>query len=629
MRLLLLFMILSGFELQAQFTQTLKIRANSGVPVLSDPLKTGVQYRITIEGEFSIWPEQIGNGIDAGYIYSVPQSRITNSQWPAEIYINTGTGDTLEGIRLPAWVGNARTFPDNLYLRQMFPMYEFNLRKWTGFRVDGQPIFNTGYRAEDHRYQFISIGKGTSLSFAIIDSISQPPMEDILPSYSDNSGELTIVIEEINPFDVNICSTSPILDSATNKMKGIKVDVSVLVYDTNKANGRKNILFDKNQVAIYENGRFICPDTIYCNKTAEAISTVLVFDRTNSMATGIVSKQDPVIRIEPALSAVKSFINNMGSSDKTLLLSFSDTNDVTLDKNWTSDKKQLIEEVDNYRNRLFQSDNVGQTALHKALKSAIARADTHDSRVKSIIVLSDGADNVIPVNEQEVIDILPKAGNIPIFIIALGMETQYDLSLTDPALRAIDSAKVNENINGLTRMNRIANASNGRLFLVTQAKALDTIYALISKDIRVEECCTIEYEVEDCSKNLADTVRTVVIYYPFEGGVSAKSTTYKTSCAKTFLSKRVDGEGPYTKMFAVKNRHQTSSLSLTLKKSDQISIDLIDASGKKMKSVYKARLEKGENTIVFDSGSVKPGKYTAVVFVKGKKLSQHEITIQE
>jgi hypothetical protein len=128
---------------------------------------------------------------------------------------------------------------------------------------------------------------------------------------------------------------------------------------------------------------------------------------------------------------------------------------------------------------------------------------------------------------------------------------------------------------------------------------------------------------------LADTVRTVVIYYPFEGGVTAKATTYKTSCAKTFLSKRVDGEGPYTKMFAVKNREQKSSLALKLQKSDQITVDLIDASGKSMKSVYKARLEKGENTIVFDSASIKPGKYTAVVFVKGKKLSQHEITIQE
>lgn len=629
LRLLLLIMTFTGFELQAQFSQTLKIRANSGVPVLSEPLKQGVQYRITIEGEFSIWPEQIGNGIDAGYIYSVPKSRIDNNQWPAEVYVNTSTGDTLNGIKLPVWVGNPRTFPDDVYLRQMFPMYELNLRKWTGFRVDGEPIFNSGYRAEDHRYQFISVGKGTSLSFAIIDSIFQPPMEDVIPSYSDNSGELTVVIEEMMPYDVNICSSSPIIDPITKKMKGIKVDVSVLVSDSNKAQGKKNILFDKNQVAIYENGRFICPDTIYCNKTAEAISVALVFDRTNSMATGIVSKKDPVIRIEPALSAVKSFINNMGSSDKTLLLSFSDTNDVTLDKSWTSDKKQLIEEVDNYRNRLFQSDNVGQTALHKALKSAIARTDLHDSRVKSIIVLSDGADNVIPVNEQEVIDILPKAGNIPIFIIALGMETQRDQTLTDPTLISIDSAKVQENINGLARMNRIANASNGRLFEVTQASALDTIYALISKDIREEECCTIEYAVEDCSKNLADTVRTVVIYYPFEGGVTAKATTYKTSCAKTFLSKRVDGDEPYTKLFAVKSNEKKSAVSFTLKQSNQVSIDLIDASGKRMKSVFNALLEKGENSIVLDSPSIKPGKYTAVVFVKGKKLSQHEITIQE
>ena len=41
MRLLLLIMILGSFELQAQFSQTLKIKANSGKPVLSDILKSG------------------------------------------------------------------------------------------------------------------------------------------------------------------------------------------------------------------------------------------------------------------------------------------------------------------------------------------------------------------------------------------------------------------------------------------------------------------------------------------------------------------------------------------------------------------------------------------------------------
>jgi hypothetical protein len=628
MRLLLLIMIFGGFELQAQFSQTLKIKANSGKPVLSDILKSGVEYRITVTGEFSIWQEQLGNGVDAGYIYDVPQVLIVNDQWPAEEYIDNNTGEKYKGVVLPAWVGDSTTFPYNTFLRQQLPFYEFNFKKWTGFRVDNQPLLNTGYRKDDHQYQFTKIGTGAPVSFAIIDSVLVPPSEDPIPGYTNNSGELTVFIEEVLPFNVNICSTSPILDS-TKKMKGIRVDVSVLVTDTNKATGKKNILFDKNQVAIYENGKFICPDTIYCNKTVEAISVALVFDRTNSMEFGNVSNNDTTVRINAAIPAVKSFVNNLGNKDKALLLSFSDTNDVTLDKNWTSDKKQLNEEIDNYRKRLSQSENVGQTALHKALKSAISRTDLNESRVKAIVVLSDGGDNVAPVNEQEVIDLLPKAGNIPIFIIALGMDTVLNTNLTDSGSIQFDREKVEDNIRGLSRMRNIANASKGRLFYVTEANALENIYALISKDIREEECCTIEYAVEDCEKNLADTVRTVMIYYPFEGGVTARATTYKTSCAKTFISKRDAIGEPYSKVLKVKTNKPNSIVPITLKSDNAVKINVIDNTGKTIKTIFEARLKKGTHAISIDAKELSAGTYKAQVFVKGKKLSQHEITIQE
>ena len=628
MRLLLLIMILGSFELQAQFSQTLKIKANSGKPVLSDILKSGVEYRITVTGEYSIWQEQLGNGVDAGYIYDVPQVLIDNDQWPAEEYIDVNTGEKYKGVVLPAWVGDSTTFPYNSFLRQQLTFYEFNFKKWTGFRVDNDPLLNTGYRKDDHQYQFTKIGTGVAVSFAIIDSVLVPPSEDLTPAYSDNSGELTITIEEILPFNVNICSTSPILDS-TKKMKGIRVDVSVLVTDTNKATGKKNILFDKNQVAIYENGKFICPDTIYCNKIVEAISVALVFDRTNSMEFGTVSNNDPTERINAAIPAVKSFVNNLGSKDKALLLSFSDTNDVTLDKNWTSDKKQLNEEIDNYSKRLSQSENVGQTALHKALKSAISRTDLNESRVKAIVVLSDGGDNVAPVNEQEVIDLLPKAGNIPIFIIALGMDTVLKTNLTDSGSIQFDREKVEINIQGLSRMRKIANASKGRLFYVTEANALENIYTLISKDIREEECCTIEYAVEDCEKNLADTVRTVMIYYPFEGGVTARATTYKTSCAKTFISKRDANGEPYSKVLKVKKNKANTIVPITLKSDNPVKIHVIDNTGKTIKTIFEARLKKGTHAISIDAKELSAGTYKAQVFVKGKKLSQHEITIQE
>jgi hypothetical protein len=625
MRLLLLIMILGGFELQAQFSQTLKIKANSGIPVLSEPLKSGVEYRITVRGEFSIWPEYLGNGVDAGYIYDVPKARIDNNLWPAERYINVGTGDTIIGIPLPAWVGNSQTFPATAEQRSVFPFFEFNFKKWTGFRVDGEPLMDTDYEPVNHQYQFLKIGKGKTLSFSIIDSLLQPPMEDPIASYADNSGELTVLIEEVLPFNVNICSSTPILN-ADKKMKGIKVDVSVIADDTNNVKGRKNILFDKNQVAIYENGAFICPDTIYCNKTVEAVSIAMVFDRSGSMKFDVSdTDSSKTIRIDAAMKSGAEFVNNLGAKDEILLISFSDSNDIEPDVNWTSNKKMITDKINAYANRLGNS----KTALHSALKKAITETELYQNRVRAVVALTDGANNVAPENEQEVIDALPKAGNIPVFIIALGMDTVYNTSLTDPILKRDDSLNVQDNRAGLFKMKRITDASKGRLFLVTQTKVLDSIYALISNGIREEECCTIEYKIKDCENDLADTVRTVVVYYPYQGGVSAQAITYKTSCAKSFLSRRASGDQLYEKSVFIKRDKSHILVPVSLTKSEQVRIDLIDKSGKRIKSVYQSRLAKGEHSIVVNAKNLQAGEYTAEVFVKGKKLSQHDITIQE
>jgi hypothetical protein len=178
-------------------------------------------------------------------------------------------------------------------------------------------------------------------------------------------------------------------------------------------------------------------------------------------------------------------------------------------------------------------------------------------------------------------------------------------------------------------MKRIADASGGKLFLIRETKVLDSIYNRISKDIREEECCTIEYAVEDCEKNLADTVRTVMIYYPFEGGVTARATTYKTSCAKTFISKRDANGEPYSKVLKVKKNKTNTIVPITLKSDNTVKINVIDNSGKTIKTIFEAQLKKGTHAISIDAKELSAGTYKAQVFVKGKKLSQHEITIQE
>jgi ribosomal protein S9 len=121
----------------------------------------------------------------------------------------------------------------------------------------------------------------------------------------------------------------------------------------------------------------------------------------------------------------------------------------------------------------------------------------------------------------------------------------------------------------------------------------------------------------------------VVVYYPYQGGVSAQAITYKTSCAKSFLSRRASGDQLYEKSVFIKRDKSQILVPVSLTKSEQVRIDLIDKSGNRIKSVYQSRLAKGEHSIVVNAKNLQAGEYTAEVFVKGKKLSQHDITIQE
>jgi hypothetical protein len=311
------------------------------------------------------------------------------------------------------------------------------------------------------------------------------------------------------------------------------------------------------------------------------------------------------------------------------MLSFSDTSDINVDVNWTPNKQTVQNSINTFSARL--NTTVLQTALHKALITAIARTKSHNNRLKAIVALTDGANNVAPIDAQIVINELPSTRNIPVFILALGMDTTIDNTITDPTEKFIDSIRAQNNLAGLSRMDSIAVASGGRVFLITNSKALDSTYSLISRDIREQECCSIEYPVDPCVQGSGDTVRTIVIYYPFEGGVTARATTYKTNCAKTFLSRRQSGEESYTKVISAKKKSTAlnATFSLQLSGSTQVRVELYDATGKRINSMNIKNLKKGSNNVTLSTNGLPTGTYTAKVFAKGNMIKQHEIIIQE
>ncbi|MGA1414997.1 MAG: vWA domain-containing protein, partial [Candidatus Kapaibacteriota bacterium] len=505
------------------------------------------------------------------------------------------------------------------------PNQLFNLSNWTGFRMNGNPISNdTSFDPINHQYQIEVSGQDKELTFAIIDSVYSFADSILKEDYANNSGEVNVLIEEVIPYFVNICSATPQLDpNDPTKMTGIKVDVSVLV----QSSGNKNILFDKNQVAIYDNGNFVCPDTIICNKTAESVSIAMLFDRSGSM-TDRVSKVDSSIRIDSAVSSAKNFVNKLTPDDSVLLMSFSDSSDIDVDVNWTLDKTRIRNSIDGFANNL--NFTILQTALHKALIAAISRTKTHSNRIKAIVTLTDGANNVAPFDEQVVINILPASRNIPIYIIALGMDTEWDTTLAGQP-RLIDSIRAENNRVGLIKMQNIADASRGKLIRVTNSVALDSIYTMISRDIRQQECCSIEYPVNPCKEGTGDTVRRIDIFYPFKGGVAARSTSYRTNCATLLMGENQSDEAVYSKVNSPNSqvKKTSSSFELNLPKKSTIQVELFDEKGNKVNTVLIKNLRKGSNTVTLSTNGLPVGSYSAKVNANGKMISQHEITIQE
>jgi len=131
---ILAFFIFS-FSLLATEKITLK---PDGVPVYSQPTDTGKKYLITIEGTYSMWPQFTDcHGVDAVYVYDVPQEEIDQFRWPPQ-KIKVGNLE-IPFVELPHWVGDDKTwdFPPP---QIGFPKFRLNFRKYTGFRIDDEPL---------------------------------------------------------------------------------------------------------------------------------------------------------------------------------------------------------------------------------------------------------------------------------------------------------------------------------------------------------------------------------------------------------------------------------------------------------------------------------------------------------
>ena len=607
----------------AQAKKDYVVRANTfGNKVITDTLIKGKRYRIIVQGTYSMWNVNDSTGIDGAYIYKAPQNELDNLRWPPEkITFNSNTYDVCV---LPKWVGDTTTYLQKQFefLQPLICSYNFN--KWTGFRIDGNPLPNSGYNSS-HSYTLNIEGADKPLALEIIDSLIDYLNEDKGPRayYSNNSGEIKVTVEELSSTTIDVCGNPiTLIDSITKKIIGFKFGAALLEINQNNGTIKKNLLKDfdaksdehKGPLGINVNGRFYCPYSIDCTAPGKNFGVGLILDRSGSMGAILDSTKEGLTknRIESAQIACNSFIGKMTKGDTAFLMTFSD--DVTIDRNWTGDTTQLKNAV----NAIYDKNKVlkGQTAFCEAVIKAIDKMKEINKQNKAIIVLTDGYNNLYKDGSdyKKLHDIIssPTYGRLKIYTIGLGLSNKK--VITDPSLTDLERLEIRQK----DSLKMVSIISFGKYYDANNAKAIDSIYDEIKIEISDDECCTIKVDFQqDSSKTTEDTI---TIFYPLGDSILTKVIIVK----RLEIDKKDKEKGLMNSTSPIiiqkpifVSGYDIASISYELTHSAFIKLYVLDAAGKKVMNTQEFNQIPGIYSSNIELKGLKPGVYDIAIEANG------------
>lgn len=606
----------------AQAKKDYIVRANTfGNKVITDTLIKGKRYQIIVQGTYSMWNVNDSSGIDGAYIYKAPQNELDKLRWPPEkITFNSNTYDVCV---LPKWVGDTTNYLQKQFefLQPLICSYNFN--KWTGFRIDENPLPNSGYNPS-HSYTLDIEGAGKPLALEIIDSLIDYLNEDKGPRayYSNNSGEIKVTIEELSNTTIDVCGNPITLLDSNKKIIGFKFGAALLEINQNNGTIKKNLLKDfdatksdehKGPLGINVNGRFYCPYSIDCTAPGKNFGVGLIIDRSGSMGAILDSTKGLTKnRIESAQIACNSFIGKMTKGDTAFLMTFSD--DVTIDRNWTGDTTQLKNAV----NAIYNNTKVlkGQTAYCEAVIKAIEKMKEINKQNKAIIVLTDGYNNLYKDGSdyKKLHDIIssPTYGRLKIYTIGLGLSNKK--VITDPSLTDLERLEIRQK----DSLKMVSLISFGKYYDANNAKAIDSIYNEIKIEISDDECCTIKVDFQqDASKTTEDTI---TIFYPMGDSILTKVIIVK----RLEIDKKDKEKGLINSTSPIiiqkpifVSGYDIASISYELKNSAFIKLYVLDASGKQVMNTQEFNQIPGIYSSIIELKGLKPGVYDIAIEANG------------
>jgi VWFA-related protein len=577
---------LSFVYVNAQFPQTINLDSRNPSVVQSNATEVGKQYIITIEGTYSMWQSYNGYGVDAAYLYDVPQEEIDNLRWPPkEIF-----GQKL--YELPMWFGTDNEIPP-------FDIPGLNIkivsRDHIGLRINGNWLPNTGYKPASHTYQLRMIGNGKPVDFQILDSSFNVSQMRVVSMHEDNSGELIVKIEE-EP-DLNICEFEVICED--NEVVGVRLSAALFQY-TDSTSTPKNLLNEINHemLGMTIDGLFICPDSILCNEPVEGnMAWAMVFDASGSM----LDTYGSITKIEALQNSASKFLDKFRQDDEGLLIEFNEV--VRLSQDWTTDINLLKNKINN----LIPS---GRTAYFDAGYEGVSKTYVHNNPHKAIILLSDGEDNESIKTEQQLIDYANEK-NIKIFSVAVSLTNE-----------------------GQSSLKKIADLTGGKYYTANDPDAMDSVFTDIYNDIETDDCCRIYFTIPDSIMKVEKPYKTEIhlLTYDKDGNLIVKKVNIiiPEGCDDIISSViwEFDDNDDYERNFGVSSvlvpnpSNTKTDLYIDVINDRHLQIDLLNNNGEMIKEINNSVLSHGSHILGIELTDLSAGNYFIRMIVDG----QNQIT---
>jgi hypothetical protein len=335
--LLLVFGVISNESLaQPNIKADYTVPATDGSIISTFVTNPSVIYTVTVQGTYSLTSEPNAVKGDGLAIFSVPAG-INSQVWPFRIFDVNNVKYTI--YPLPLLFTNDTTYPTESQKIGIPGLNKatrssINAAKHLGFRFDGRVIPFLEYNPSN-RYQFQMNGTGKPFKLQILDSVQSIVLERTLPSYIDNSGALSVTIEETV---VQFCEEPKPIYDKDSVLIALDLSIGVFVDDSTSVSGKTNILSETTDLAVFHKIRsskdsvgltidssfFLCPETIECAKQNErGVALAMVLDRSGSMLD-FISPVDSRIRITEAKEASTQFVDRLGDKDEAMIISFAD-----------------------------------------------------------------------------------------------------------------------------------------------------------------------------------------------------------------------------------------------------------------------------------------------------------------